>query len=476
MSSNPQGQITPDDLNADLQKNRLKAAAITSRDILNQLLATLERVDFNKVLDIEQGDQAKQKHVIVLIIETVLNAAQAKKWGLCKQFDFVYCYNGKHWQLIDKEELKAFLGQAAEKMGYSVYESRFYEFREKLYKQFLSAAFLPVPAVDPSRVLINLGNGTFTIAKGKQKLENHNPKDFLRYVLPFGYDEQAQAPNFTKYLERVLPDESSRMVLAEYIGYIFTHNLKLEKMLLLYGSGANGKSVFFEVMNALLGKENISNYSLASLNEEHNRAQIANKLLNYGSEIKSGIDADQLKALASGEPIQARLKYGNSFMMEAYAKLAFNCNELPKEVEHNEAYFRRFLIIPFDQTIPEQERDPYLPNRIIESELAGVFNWVLDGLKRLMKNGRFTECPKVRATLERYRLESDSAWLFMDESGYQPSIDFKPLKELYADYRTFCMEGGFKSVSIRKFSERIRKRGFETEKKNIGQVVFCFKQ
>ena len=268
MSSKPQGQIKPEDLNADLENNRLKAAAITGRDILNQLLATLERVEFNEVLEIEQGDQAKQKHVIVLIIDIVLKAAQAKQWGLCKQFDFVYCYNGKHWQLIDKEELKAFLGQAAEKMGYSVYESRFYEFREKLYKQFLSAAFLPVPPVDPNRVLINLENGTFTIAKGKHKLEKHNPKDFLRYVLPFAYDEQAQAPNFTKYLERVLPDESSRMVLAEYVGYIFTRNLKLEKMLLLYGSGANGKSVFFEVINALLGKENISNYSLASLNEE----------------------------------------------------------------------------------------------------------------------------------------------------------------------------------------------------------------
>ncbi len=157
----------------------------------------------------------------------------------------------------------------------------------------------------------------------KHKLEKHNPKDFLRYVLPFEYDKQAQAPNFTKYLERVLPDESSRMVLAEYIGYIFTRNLKLEKMLLLYGSGANGKSVFFEVINALLGKENISNYSLASLNEEHNRAQIANKLLNYGSEIKSGIEIDHFKALASGEPIQASLKYGNSFINGNLRKIGF---------------------------------------------------------------------------------------------------------------------------------------------------------
>lgn len=476
MSSTPKGEISLQQLNADLQANRLKAANLSGRDILNRLLGSLKEVDFNAILGIEQDEKAKQKHVIVLIIDKILEAAKVQEWGLCKQHDFVYCYNGIYWQLIDREVIKDFLGKAAEKMGYPMYESRFYEFRDKLYKQFLSAAFLPVPTNDSSRVRINLANGTFVIDKRTQKLEKHRPDDFLRYVLPFEYDPQTQAPNFTQYLERVLPDESSRMVLAEYVGYIFTRHLKLEKMLLLYGSGANGKSVFFEVINALLGKENLSNYSLASLNEDYNRAQIANKLLNYGSEIKSGIDIDQLKALASGEPIQARLKYGNSFIMETYAKLAFNCNELPKEVEHNEAYFRRFLIIPFEQTIPESERDPFLPHRIIESELAGVFNWILEGLKRLLKNGRFTDCPKVKATLDRYRLESDSSWLFMDESGYKPSTDFKPLKDLYNDYKIFCIEGGFKSISIRKFAERIRKQGFETEKRSLGQVVFCTKQ
>lgn len=476
MSNSPKGEISLQQLDADLQTNRLKAADLLSHDILKRLLDSLEKVEFKTILGIEEDEKAKQKHIIVLIIDEILKAATAQKWGLCKQHDFVYCYNGIYWKLIDREVLKDFLGKAAEKMGYPIYESRFYEFRDKLYKQFLSAAFLPVPINDPNRVRINLANGTFVIDKRTQKLEQHNSDDFLRYVLPFGYDKQAQAPQFTQYLERVLPDEPSRLVLAEYVGYIFTRNLKLEKMLLLYGSGANGKSVFFEVINALLSKENISNYSLASLNEDYNRAQIANKLLNYGSEIKSGIDIDQLKALASGEPIQARLKYGNSFIMETYAKLAFNCNELPKEVEHNEAYFRRFLIIPFEQTIPETERDPFLPHRIIESELAGVFNWVLDGLKRLLKNGRFTDCPKAKATLDRYRLESDSSWLFMDESGFQRSTDFKPLKDLYNDYRIFCMEGGFKSVSVRKFAERIRKQGFETEKRSLGQVVFCAKQ
>ncbi len=453
---------------------------LSTKEILAQLLASLPELNFNEELNVSEGEgQIKQKHILVLTVEKVLEAAQAKQWNLCRQFDFIYCYNGKFWESIDKDELKTFLGEAAEKMGYSVLESRYYEFRDKLFKQFLSAAVLPVPEPAREVVLVNLVNGTFEITRNRQRLRPHDASDFLRYMLPFNYNKDATCPTFDRYLERVLPDPSAREVLAEYIGYIFTRGIsgfKLEKLLLLYGSGANGKSVFFEVINAMLGRENISNYSLASLSEEHNRAQIVNKLLNYGSEIRAGIDADQLKALASGEPIQARLKYGNSFMMTDYAKLAFNCNELPREVEHNEAYFRRFLIVPFEVTIPENERDPSLADRIILTELPGVFNWVLAGLRRLLENGKFTECEKAREMLERYKQESDSVWAFVDDAGYKPANNASlALKELYQEYKAYCLDSGFRALSIRKFAERLRNQAFPTEKRNIGQVVFCRK-
>jgi hypothetical protein len=93
-----------------------------------------------------------------------------------------------------------------------------------------------------------------------------------------------------KYLAEVLPDLSAQNVLAEFLGYVFIKNsqLKLEKALLLYGGGANGKSVFFEIVKAILGNENLSSYSLSSLTNEtgYYRAEICNKLVNYASEIK----------------------------------------------------------------------------------------------------------------------------------------------------------------------------------------------
>ncbi len=158
-------------------------------------------------------------------------------------------YNGNFWSEIDKETIQKFLGDAAEAMGVPRFTARFYLFKEKLFKQFLSDAFLPTPEISKGKVLINLMNGTFEVSPKGTKLRSFDPSDFITYQLQFEYEPAATAPLFKAYLDRVLPDQDSQRVLGEYLGYVFIKHeskvLKLEKVLLLYGSGANGKSVFF---------------------------------------------------------------------------------------------------------------------------------------------------------------------------------------------------------------------------------------
>jgi putative DNA primase/helicase len=246
----------------------------------------------------------------------------------------------------------------------------------------------------------------------------------------------------------------------------------LEKALLLYGSGANGKSVLFDVMNAMLGRENTANYSLSDLLQEHNRAQIANKLLNYGSEINASVTKDVFKNLVSGEPIMARLKYGNSFLMESYAKLCFNCNELPKDIEQTEAYFRRLVIVPFRVTIPEDEQDKELAQKIIASELSGVFNWMLSGLQRLLRQKRFTESQIVRDTIKAYREEADSVACFLNESEHEPD---GLLKEIYSDYRAYCLDSGMKPLGKQKFRKRLEAQNYKVELHPSSKMMIVYK-
>jgi len=440
--------------------------------LLNQILP----LDFRKIVGLEkETEKLKQKHFLVTVVEEVLTLATRNHWGLCRNEGFLYAYNGACWQPVPPDDVKAFLQEAAERMGVDKYDARHADFADQLSKQFYSAAYLPAPERSLEAVHVNLGNGTFYVGADGQQLRPFNPADFLKHQLPFAYDPAAVAPRFKRFLQRVLPDADCQLVVAEYLGYLFVPpaRLKLEKTLLLYGSGANGKSVFFEIVLALLGSENVSSYSLQSLTVEpaHARVHLGNKLLNYASELSGKSDPNVLKQLISGEPVEARLLYKQPFMLTNYAKLAFNCNSLPAEVEHTTAYFRRLLIVPFLATIPEAEQDPQLAATIIATELPGIFNWVLAGLNRLLTQGRFTDSAAVRQQVEEYRHRADSVRSFLDDNSYEASSTHTiPRKLLYADYRAYCLDEGNKAVNSNNFGKRLESYGIHGARHGAGNV------
>ena len=516
--------------NSDIQSNLTKLSVICTepalphKEILNELLNQVDIIDFDllafpqkikirkRIEEIEtfisnedesidggrkgsklseelkrlnkELDKMKvnQKHHLILSIENIMEVARKNNWGLCKNLNFIYLYNGAYWSEVDNYEFQSFLGKASEKMGVTKYTARFFQFREQLFKQFLSSSYLPTPVISNDIVKINLLNGTFEITPKSSKLKKFNRADFMTYQLPFAYEPKATAPIFQAYLDRVLPDKNLQYILAEFLGFVFMKNgnssIKIEKTLMLYGGGANGKSVFFQVVNALLGSENVSSYSLQSLTNENGyyRAKIANKLVNYASEISGTLETAVFKQIVSGEPLEARLPYGDPFTLTQYAKLIFNANKLPRDVEHTNAYFRRFLIIPFDVTIPEEEQDKELHTKIINNELSGVFNWVLEGLNRLLEQKNFTHSDVVQKAREDYELKSDSVRVFIDEMEYKKSpTEYVLRKELYREYRNYCNEEGFKAVSNTNFIERLEAFGCQIEKKNVGNVVFVTK-
>lgn len=143
----------------------------------------------------------------------------------------------------------------------------------------------------------------------------------------------------------------------------------------------------------------------------------------------------------------------------------FNCNELPREVENTDAFFRRFLVIPFQVTIPTNEQDPQLAQKIIASELSGIFNWVLAGLQRLLQNRKFSESNIVQKQVAEYKKESNSVAMFLEERGYQRSItEYKAVGEVYDEYKVFCVEDGYRAVGKRIFTKRCRALNLEIVK------------
>jgi len=483
----------------DIEQFAIQSEIKNNSDVLDILLSDVQSINFQEIvypeiaklkqrLNSNKTDNEEKQKIIsdinrykvtdrqkyVVIIEELLRLANERQWGICKNASLVYLFNGSFWSELDNEILQKFLMDCAERM-IPKYNARQYKTHEHLFKQFLVTGFKVMPE-SSNKILINLKNGTFEIDEhGKGTLRPMDKADFLKYQLPFEYNPNAECPIFQKYLDVSLPDKSSQYVLSEYIGYVFARHLKLEKVLFLYGGGANGKSVFFEIVSALLGTQNVSTISIDSICEQNGyfRAMIANKLVNYSSEIGKHFESDKFKQLCSGEPMEVRLPYGKPFQIRNYARLIFNANQLPKDTEQTHAYFRRFLIIPFTVTIPPEQQDIELPNKIINNELSGVFNWVLSGLDRIIKQKGFSKCEASEKILEQYRNESDSVEMFLEENEYVKSkFQNKLLKDLYFQYQNYCNDAGNRACSQITFSKRLKDKGFEMRKISKGQIVY----
>ena len=449
--------------------------------ILQQLLKNINEIDFRNYFETEdKKSKLQKKHFLIPVIDNLLLKTNQNEFSLCRKNGMIYLFNGQYWEYVETDKFKDFLGNVSQKSGVDRYDARYYSFKDDLIKQFMSDAGLKeIPS--NTKTLVNLRNGTFEISAKEQILRKFEKADFLTYQLPFEYIPNSEAPIFMKFLNQVLPEKELQTVLAEYLGYIFikNHVLKLEKVMILFGSGANGKSVLFEIISALLGEQNITSYSLSSLTDKNGyyRAMISHKLLNYASEINGKLETSLFKQLCSGEPVEARSPHEKPILIRDYAKLLFNANMLPKETESTHAYFRRFLIIPFNVTIPPEHQDKELAQKIISNELSGVFNWILEGLKRLLKNKNFSNSEIVKQQVKMYETESDSVLMFLEDEQYIFStIHNKKLKDLFQEYKNNCNNNNCIPCSEKTFSQKLEKIGYKKKRLSAGFVIYLEKR
>jgi putative DNA primase/helicase len=420
----------------------------TGIDALDQLLQRVKPIPFS--------EGTKQDEYLIESVDSLLHLAEEQGLDIGIARDTPLVYDGSRWQWLEWRPFLLFVQVAVMLMGVPRRFAKLYSFVDKLKKQFIATARPVSPETNTSK--INLRNGTLHITAGGVELKPFDKQDGLTYQLDYDFDPTANAPIFKKFLDRALPDKALRKLLFQYVAYVFLRHMNLEKVLFLYGGGANGKSVFINVIKGLVGKEQCCSYSLEGITKKEGQAaQLGKYLLNVSTENAKGMRADAFKKYVSRETMQVRNLYNDPHNLDSYATSIFAMNELPKVQEQTKAFFRRFIIIPFDVQIPEEEQDPDLARKIIESEMSGVLNYVVKGAKTLIRDGKFDIPPVVEMILETFRLESDSVQMFLRENRYRPSLtEHILLRELYRVYRVYCLESGITPESKITFAKRLR--------------------
>ena len=289
-------------------------------------------------------------------------------------------------------------------------------------------------------------------------LSEHTPAFVSTVALPFDYDPNGTCPRWEPFVCEVLPDPEARQLLQQIFGYCLTYDTSQQKFFMFEGNGGNGKGVTTDILTHLLGEANVSNLPLESFGGQHDLVVTLGKLVNITSDIGELERAAEglLKQFTGEDLMHFNPKYRPTFSARPTARLILSTNIRPPFRDRSEGLWRRLIILPFPTTIPKDRINRNLKEELAE-ELSGIFNWAVEGARSLRERGHFIEPESSRKAKEEFKREASSARLFLEETCEPDPQGSIIKKELYAAYKEFCIESGYKPLNANNFAQEIQR-------------------
>lgn len=371
----------------------------------------------------------------------------------------IVAYNGKHWYEVDALKVRHLVNEWIKPSASRV------ESEEALYRIKSKNIYDRNEMLASSRGFINFNNGVYDIYNNK--LNPHGPEFGMFNVLPYNYDPNATCPLWDTFLYQIMQGDATRIdTLMKYAGYCLSYDSCWAQIyLVLLGEGSNGKSVFMEVLAAVVGPENASSIMLSDvLGEKTIRMHMVNKFFNYSDESGRYIfkESAVFKNLVQGGTMIVKKLYSQEAMIENRTKFIVSCNEMPQTSDNSEGFFRRMLIVPFNFKISPTDEgyNPFLKEDLIRTELPGIANKLIAAYKELMVSKKFIKPLESIRLVEEYKRENDTIKVFIEDCLIETDNeeDFISNEEIYAKYRIYCDESGYKPYNKVMFGRRFSRK------------------
>ncbi|MDN9637847.1 DNA primase [Clostridioides difficile] len=317
--------------------------------------------------------------------------------------------------------------------------------------------------------LIAFKNGIYNIVD--DSFIEFSPEFIITNKVNWNYNPGAYSKLVDKTMNKLsCGDFEIRMLLEEVVGYCFYRRNELRKAFILTGDKANGKSTYLDMIKTLLGDENTSALDLKELSDRFKTAELFGKLANIGDDIGDEFIANPaiFKKLVSGDRVNVERKGQNPFDFNNYSKFLFSANNIPRIKDKTGAVLDRLIIIPFNASfsVNDKDFDPYIKYKLREQEaIEYLINLGLEGLKRVLKNRKFTVPDKVKKEILEYEEVNNPILGFFKEVD---KIENESTKEIYRKYQEYCILNGLQPISNVEFSRQVVKKfGYEIKDRKI---------
>ena len=383
-------------------------------------------------------DEILQKHTLIYIKD-----------------DSFYEWNGKVWERIDEMVVMQYADQQYGKI-FSTHQ------RTKQVAGKLKTAVL-MNCIFNHNPVFSFMNGTLELDTGI--FREHRQSDYCSLILDYDYDPEARCPRWERFIDEItLENGQNGHVLQQIAGYVMYPNCKFQKIFCLIGAGANGKSVYLEMLEEVYSKGNCTHIPPAQMTNEFWLVNLRNSYLNFASEI----DADfakvesTIKMLSDGATMQASYKGKNHILFTPRAKHVFACNAMP-ETRTIQGMERRMVFLDFPVQFvefPDPENPRQRPRDInlkaqLQKELSGIFNWCYQGYLDLMRTDSFTDPTCQDEFIREFRENSNPVEIFVHEcvDEFQGVI---VKSTIYEKYKDWCIANGHMVKAANRFHKAFK--------------------
>lgn len=386
-------------------------------------------------------------------------------------------YNGLCWKIIPDSDLRQLvheLDQKKTKSGKLI----------QVGKQFIDGCLYELKSMcshprffEEQPLGVNCKNGFLKLSHNKQpNILNHDPDHKQRFIFDANWDEDDF--EFSGNLKRLIEgcfadiDEITKVQLIRIVQQMLgvsisgiATKISTPICFVLYGpSASNGKSQILELIRSLLPKEACSSIPPADLGKEQYLIELVGKMANLSDELSgaNAIRSEKLKAVVTGDTVSGKKVYSPVCSFKPNAIHIFATNVLPNFKGGIDAGInRRVKVIPFDRTIPKNERVTRIAEKIILNEKDQLFKFAIKGAMDVFENDGYVIPSVVEQSTVQWFEDSDSILYWFKENNLHDLLDKGKkvtLTEAYTKFKSHMEDiGDGAYVPTRsRFVQRIR--------------------